>query len=535
MVGLGELKILSATGVQIGPQPLFLDLFISDKDDGTCLFVQYPFANSRPSCHLTEASPGLITVLGARSVPGPRRAMAMLRNRLLILAGGCFLAASAAKADGVAYIDCSTHPDDTQVFGKPRRTPESVASVRCGERFTILLYGFIFSRIQTKDGQIGYVYSNLISVDHSGASVQQPSAARPPAATSNPPATTTPVAQPNATAPAQATPAGSAQLAPTETPAVTSKPATTTAATGQPNSAAPAQPQATSVAPAQPLSTQVPVATSKLQDTAAAVQVSPTASVQIQPTTEAVPMQGPASTPPAQAAAAQSAQIEATAASVSVRETPAAVEQPNATPAVQPEPTPAEPAPAAIRPVSIKESWEKPNPGVRTVGLRKMPLIELFGGYGFARLDGGGGTGTNLNGVLGSFGWNAKPWLQIVADSSYDVVTVSGVKTVLYGNHWGPRIFFRRVRNRWGATPFVEGLAGGSRADTTVSGTGGYSTSVNCFSFKVGGGLDIKPSRHLAIRLFDVDYYRTSFGPNLHQNNYWASAGIVLRLFGGSE
>jgi hypothetical protein len=33
--------------------------------------------------------------------------------------------------------------------------------------------------------------------------------------------------------------------------------------------------------------------------------------------------------------------------------------------------------------------------------------------------------------------------------------------------------------------------------------------------------------------LFDVDYYRTSFGVNLHQNNYWASTGIVLRLFGG--
>jgi len=35
--------------------------------------------------------------------------------------------------------------------------------------------------------------------------------------------------------------------------------------------------------------------------------------------------------------------------------------------------------------------------------------------------------------------------------------------------------------------------------------------------------------------LLDVDYYRTSFGTNVHQNNYWASAGIVLRLFGGSS
>jgi hypothetical protein len=171
---------------------------------------------------------------------------------------------------------------------------------------------------------------------------------------------------------------------------------------------------------------------------------------------------------------------------------------------------------------------------MRTLGPRRLPLIELFGGYGFARLDGGGGTWSNLNGALGSFGWNVKPWLQIVADTSYDVVTVSGTKTVLYGNHYGPRLF-GRMRNRWGITPFVEGLVGGSRADVTVSGTGGYATSVNSISYKVGGGLDIKPSRHFEIRLLDVDYYRTSFGTNVHQNNYWASAGIVIRLFGGKS
>jgi hypothetical protein len=161
-----------------------------------------------------------------------------------------------------------------------------------------------------------------------------------------------------------------------------------------------------------------------------------------------------------------------------------------------------------------------------------MPLIELFGGYAFARLNGGGGTATNLSGVLGSFGWNIKPWLQVVADSSYSLVTVGSTKNVLYGNHWGARVF-RRVRNRWGATPFVEGLVGGSRADTTVSGTGGYSTSDIGLSYKVGGGVDLHPTRHFEIRVIDFDYYRTSFGTNLHQNNYWVSAGLVLRLFGG--
>ena len=97
----------------------------------------------------------------------------MLRNRLLILLGGCFLTASAAWADDVGYVDCSNHPEETQVFAKARKTPEVVASLPCGERFTIVLYGFIFSRIQTRDGRVGYVYSNLISGDRrSGASVQ---------------------------------------------------------------------------------------------------------------------------------------------------------------------------------------------------------------------------------------------------------------------------------------------------------------------------------------------------------------------------
>ncbi len=373
--------------------------------------------------------------------------------------------------DGAQSVaDCSTHPEDTQVFAKPRRTPDVVTSLPCGERFTILVYGFIFSRIQTRDGQVGYVYSSLISADRSGASVPSSTSTRVPAATSNAPATTATVVPPNP---------------------------------------APAQPQAT---PAQPAPTPAPAATSNLPSTAATVvQANLTTPTQTQPT--------PAQPAPTQAPATTSSVPEATA----------TVVHPDPTPATQPEPAPAAPAAPTIRAVSARESWEKPNPG----GVRRAPLIELFGGYGFARLDSGGGTSSNLNGALGSFAWNAKPWLQIVADTSYNVVTVSGTKNVLYGNHYGPRLF-RRGRNRWGITPFVEGLVGGSRADTTVSGAGGYTTSSgSSFSIKVGGGLDIHPSRHFEIRLFDVDYYRTSFGVNLHQNNYWASTGIVLRLFGG--
>jgi opacity protein-like surface antigen len=241
----------------------------------------------------------------------------------------------------------------------------------------------------------------------------------------------------------------------------------------------------------------------------------------------AQPESAPAQPTPAPATA-EPTPTAAPAASANAPEAAAAVAQPSPA-AAESESAPAEPAAAPIRAANARESWEKPNRGTR-----RAAAIELFGGYEFARLDSGGGAMTNLNGALGSFGWNVRPWLQLVADSSYNLTTISGTKNVLYGNHWGPRLF-HYGRYPLGAVPFVEALFGGSRADTTVSGVGGYTASANCFSFKVGGGLDIHPSRHLKIRLFDFDYYRTAFGANLHQNNYSASTGIVLRLFGGGS
>ncbi len=428
----------------------------------------------------------------------------MPRNRFLILLGACLLSASAAWADDVGLIDCSSHSEGAQVFAKPRRTPELVASVPCGERFTILVYGFVFSRIQTGDGKVGYVYSNLIAVDRAGAPAQKPPSAQVVTASEKVAIRTAPVAQPAPSVPAQPQPAP-AQPAPAP---VAPAPARVVAPPA-PISSAPASHAAISNAP----QTNVTIA-----------RPDPPATAQPQPA-PAQPATAPASEP------ASSFSVSAPASPVPAANAPepsAPVARPDPPAQPQPEPAPAQPAAAPIRPVNDRATWEKPNPG----GVRRAPLIEVFGGYAFARLDGGGGTATNLNGALGSFGWNFKPWLQLVADSSYSVVTVGTTKNVLYGNHFGPR-YFHHGRNRWGATPFVEGLIGGSRADTTISGVGGYTTSANCLSYKVGGGLDLHPSRHWEIRLFDVDYYRTSFGTNVQQNNYWVSTGIVLHLFGG--
>ena len=427
-------------------------------------------------------------------------------NRFLIALGGCFLAASAAWADDVGFVDCSNHSDETQVFAKARKSPEVVGSVPCGERFTILVYGFVFSRIQTKDGNVGYVYSNIISVDHNLTAVQRSSSTTPQIseAKMKVPVSSAPVSRPAA--------AAKPQIDASQPPAAaTSAPASSVAATSTaPATPAAAQPAKDLLAQTESASTQ-PVSTSAPQPAAQApASASDTAEIVMhsaQP--EPSPAQPAASSAPSAAAAA--AQPE-----------PSAPAQP--APAPKPEPA----AVPAIRPADTRSTWERPNPGGRNA-----PLIELFGGGAFSRMS-GGGSGSNMIGALGSVGWNFKPWLQIVGDSSYNTVTYSGTKNVLYGNHYGPRYFYR-TRNRWHLTPFAEGFVGVSRLDSTVTGTGGYTTSVNGMSFKFGGGVDYRPSRRLEIRLFDLDYYRTSFGANVYQTNYWISSGIVLRLFGGNS
>lgn len=446
----------------------------------------------------------------------------MARLRLLILLAGCFLIASAAWADDVGYVDCTAHPDATQVFSKARQTPDVVATVACGERFTVLVYGFVFSRVSTRDGKIGYIYSSVITIDHSPNAAAQASA-RSSAAAAPAPAPAAP-SSPVVTAPAAAV----SQPAPQPSPAVQTAPAPVTTqavpapapAPAQPGSAFPTPPPMkvtpsdSASAPAQP----APAPATRTAEPSAADSQPAAAS---QPSAPAQP--GPLfPTPPPPTPAAPDSQ-PATAA-----------EQPQPTPAAsasqpQPEaaqPEAAQPAEAPVREANVRSTWERPVPG----GRRQTYLLDLFSGYSFARFV-SAGTATNLNGAMGSFGYNLKPWLQIVGDTSYNFVTVSGAKSVIFGNHFGPRYYYRN-HFRWNVTPFVEGLVGGSRLDVTVAGA---KASQNCISYKAGGGIDVRVGQRWEVRLIDVDYYRTSFGAggySASQNSYWASAGIVLRLFG---
>jgi opacity protein-like surface antigen len=63
------------------------------------------------------------------------------------------------------------------------------------------------------------------------------------------------------------------------------------------------------------------------------------------------------------------------------------------------------------------------------------------------------------------------------------------------------------------------------------------SSSKNAFAFTIGGGLDVKATQHVAIRLIQAEYFYTNFtapsgsGVSVpHQNNARLTFGLVFRF-----
>jgi opacity protein-like surface antigen len=166
----------------------------------------------------------------------------------------------------------------------------------------------------------------------------------------------------------------------------------------------------------------------------------------------------------------------------------------------------------------------------RPQALQLGHAIELSGGYAYTRLH-LGTAGTSMNGGYGAIAVNLTPWMQFSADASVEYGQLGVSHLRIYGNHFGPRFFFRRP-NQFHATPFAEVLAGGSRLDATVSGPGGFTFSDNGFSLKAGGGVDFDLSPRILVRAINADYYMTPF-LGAHQNNLWLSTGIVFRFGAG--
>ena len=156
-------------------------------------------------------------------------------------------------------------------------------------------------------------------------------------------------------------------------------------------------------------------------------------------------------------------------------------------------------------------------------GQEATPRAEVFGGYSY------GGSGSH--GWDGSVAFNANRWLGLVADfggqyTSIDTPDSSErirTHTVLFG----PRLSARRGKH---VTPFAHALFGAAHTDSRAREAGlDLHFADTSFAAALGGGLDVKLSRRVALRAFQIDYLRSNlFGGT--QNKGRIAFGLVLRL-----
>jgi peptidoglycan-associated lipoprotein len=168
----------------------------------------------------------------------------------------------------------------------------------------------------------------------------------------------------------------------------------------------------------------------------------------------------------------------------------------------------------------------------------KLARPELALTYSYVRSNAppGGCTCFNLNGGSATFAWPiARGQFALAADlmaahgggissNGYDL----NLSSYTGGVRYTPRLAAMPVQ------PFGQVLIGLAHSSgSLVQGSGApVANSSAAFASNLGGGLDLKASHRMWIRLFEADYLLTTFdnGSNNHQNNLRISAGAVIRF-----
>jgi opacity protein-like surface antigen len=142
-------------------------------------------------------------------------------------------------------------------------------------------------------------------------------------------------------------------------------------------------------------------------------------------------------------------------------------------------------------------------------------------------------TRPNLNGWEASFEGKVLPWIGIVGDvaghygsENFTEATPNGLVTTNVTGHEQEYLFGPRLSVPVGNfTPFAEAFVGVAHIHT-----GGTlpTPSNTSFAYAVGGGLDYKIIRPIALRV-EGDYVRTSFF-STNQNNFRLGVGVVVRF-----
>ena len=183
---------------------------------------------------------------------------------------------------------------------------------------------------------------------------------------------------------------------------------------------------------------------------------------------------------------------------------------------------------------------------------QEVPAADVFAGYSLFHFDNNGwvdalntafpgccATGSkNMHGWEGAAQFNMTRSFGVVADVSghygnpIEIPAVPAtVHTTFYNVLFGPQFNVRRER----VSAYVHTLFGFNRVhvDETPAPASTPAFSNHRFAWAVGGGFDVNGTKHIAIRVAQVDYLMTTqdFALSVgHQNNLRFSAGVVLRL-----
>lgn len=152
---------------------------------------------------------------------------------------------------------------------------------------------------------------------------------------------------------------------------------------------------------------------------------------------------------------------------------------------------------------------------------QNVPKLEVFGGYQYNRE--GFSNGVNLNGWNAAVTANLSRHFGVTGDFSGVYATVpiplddgGTFRVSEYTYMFGPVISGGRDKT---LVPFAHALFGGFRE-----------SGINGFAMAFGGGIDVKASRHLAIRVVQADWLLERAGGDTSNKNIRISAGIVFRF-----
>jgi opacity protein-like surface antigen len=154
----------------------------------------------------------------------------------------------------------------------------------------------------------------------------------------------------------------------------------------------------------------------------------------------------------------------------------------------------------------------------------EVPKAEVFGGYSWA--------GGDFHGWGASVTGNVNRWFGVTADfSGHYSGGEPGIVRERQRAHsflFGPRLSLRRKR----MNAFAYALIGGVRFRGEVSAPSvGFleSASDTGLNMALGGGLDVRLTRRVGLRAFQLDYMRPTFFGETHHRGRLAF-GLVLSL-----